>query len=144
MLEFVREVWQSPGRRTMGKYGEVAITATRCFRTLPDLSPVDAWKLAVKISLPNSEAGQNKACPKGAFLGLCEEGIVKGVPIGQYTRSKKNKEYAIAAYHLLTEYQRLAANEEELWQRVTERKGVRQNQQMDVVLSLWKHDRLAR
>jgi hemerythrin superfamily protein len=66
------------------------------------------------------------------------------VPIGQYTRSKKNKEYAIAAYHLLTEYQRLAANEEELWQRVTERKGVRQNQQMDVVLSLWKHDRLAR
>jgi hypothetical protein len=128
----------------MGKYGEAAIIATRHLRTLPSTPPADAWKLAVMSIFPKSTSSQNKACPKSAFLGLCEEGIVQGVPMGRYTRSKKNKEYAIAAYHLLTEDQRFAANEEELWQRVTERKGVRHNQQMDVVLSLWNHGRLAR
>lgn len=34
---------------------------------------------------------QRKGCPKGVYLGLCEEGLVKGIPKGKYTKSKKIK-----------------------------------------------------
>jgi hypothetical protein len=35
--------------------------------------------------------GQIKGCPKNTFLGLCEEGIVKGVNKGNYLIRKKIK-----------------------------------------------------
>jgi len=38
-----------------------------------------------------------KGCPRGAFLELCEAGMIKGIASGKYTRSKRNKEYAIDA-----------------------------------------------
>ena len=34
---------------------------------------------------------------RGAFLGLCEEGLVKGIPAGKYSASKDNKQYAVRA-----------------------------------------------
>ena len=41
---------------------------------------------------------QIKGCPKNAFLGLCEEGLVVDIEKGYYTErstSHKNKDYAI-------------------------------------------------
>jgi hypothetical protein len=46
-------------------------------------------------------SAQKKGCPRGAFLGLCEEGLVKGIPAGNYTTSKDNKAYAVRAAELL-------------------------------------------
>ncbi|WP_420865668.1 DUF6979 family protein [Dickeya oryzae] len=38
-----------------------------------------------------------KSCPLSAFLGLCEDGYIKGIPKGKYTKSYKNKKYAVVA-----------------------------------------------
>jgi ATP dependent DNA ligase C terminal region len=37
---------------------------------------------------PTSPTARRKSCPRGAFLGLCEEGLVKGILPGRYSRLK--------------------------------------------------------
>lgn len=37
------------------------------------------YEKAVEEVFPNSKSSQEKSCPKNAFLGLCEEGLVKGI-----------------------------------------------------------------
>lgn len=43
-------------------------------------NPTEAWKIAVKDF--DSESAKVKSCPKNAFLGLCEAGLVKGIQPG--------------------------------------------------------------
>lgn len=57
---------------------------------------------------------KKKGCPRNAFLGLYEEGLVKGIPSGNYTRSKKNKEYAIKAVKILKGAPELSSNSKTL------------------------------
>lgn len=49
-----------------------------------------------------SKSSIAKGCPKNTFLGLCEEGLVKEKKRkGNYTKSIKNKKYAISAVNIL-------------------------------------------
>jgi len=82
---------------------------------------------------------RDKGCPKGAFLGLCEEGLVRGIPRGLYTQSRKNKEYAVRAVRLLKEGQYAPKDPFVLWSRVMAGDPKNYNQQMDVVLALWEN-----
>jgi len=87
---------------------------------------------------PTSTSARKKGCPRGAFLGLCEDGLVKGIPAGQYTAAKDNKACAVRAAELLSEgTQRLSISE--LWRAVTDDPEKAHNSQMDVVLALWKN-----
>jgi hypothetical protein len=52
---------------------------------------------------PTSATARKKGCPRGAFLGLCEAGLVKGIPAGRYAASKDSKAYAVRAAELLAE-----------------------------------------
>ena len=103
-------------------------------------NPRDAWTLAIS-KFSDSLSVQNKPCPKGAFLGLCQEGLVQGIEPGDYTPSDKNKEYALKAVKKLKELEdsgnHIASDITalELWRKIGETKAY--NQQMDVVLSLW-------
>jgi hypothetical protein len=87
---------------------------------------------------PTSPLARKKGCPRGAFLGLCEEGLVKGIPAGHYGASRDNKAYALRAAELLTagaqNWSRSA-----LWQAVTDDPEKTHNSQMDIVLALWKN-----
>jgi len=66
------------------RYGEAALMAAR--RGPPtDIDPMARWESAMKQLYPTSATAQRKACPRGAFLGLCEEGLVRGIPPGHYT-----------------------------------------------------------
>ena len=85
----------------MSKYGLSATDAANLLKKKCDLSPVDAWNIATKRMFPGKESAQQKGCPRGAFLGLCETGKITGVKPGNYTRSIKNKEYALRALVLL-------------------------------------------
>ena len=77
-----------------GKYGKAAICATELIRTGKCDNPREAWNIAYKEQfLPHQEASIKKGCPKGAYLGLCEEGKIEDVPEGKYTTSEKNKRY---------------------------------------------------
>ncbi len=73
-----------------------------------------------------------------AFLGLCEEGLVKGIPPGDYTESVKNKQYAVDAVRLLRLDPALAGDKMSLWQGVLGKRTIVHNDQMAVVASLWE------
>lgn len=121
----------------MGKYGESAIMAVKRYRDGQAKSLLDAWEQATLHFFSNTLSGQRKSCPKGAFLGLCEEGLVKGIPPGEYTISADNKRYAVDAVALLRRNPSLAQNRAALWRAVMRGKAKERNQQMDVVVSLW-------
>jgi hypothetical protein len=119
------------------RYGEAAIMATRQGPSV-DTNPITRWDNAMEKLYPTSSAARKKGCPRAAFLGLCEEGLVKDIPTGHYTKSKDNKAYAVRAAGLLSEgaqhWSRSA-----LWQAVTKDTLKQENGQMDVVLALWNN-----
>ena len=124
------------------RYGEAALIATRQGSSA-DVNPVARWESAMERLYPTSPAARKKGCPRGAFLGLCEEGLVKGIPAGHYTKSKDNKAYAVRAAALLTEGTQ-SWSRSTLWQAVTNDPEKPHNSQMDIVLALWKNALIVR
>lgn len=122
-----------------GKYGKAAVKATRLQHEGKYNSPKTAWNAAVKEGFPNSKSSQEKGCPKNAYLGLCEDGLVRGIPLGDYTGSELNKMYAVKAVCEIRKDPELQNKPGELWQRVIG-KETRKNSQMDVVIALWKNN----
>jgi hypothetical protein len=92
---------------------------------------------------PSSPTARRKSCPRGAFLGLCEEGLVKGIPPGRYASSKDNKAYAVRAAALLIEGKH-SWSTNSLWCAVTNDPEKTHNSQMDVVMALWKNGLIVR
>jgi Family of unknown function (DUF6979) len=92
---------------------------------------------------PTSLPARTKGGPRGAFLGLCEEGLVKGIPRGHYTNSKDNKAYAVRAAALLAaETQSWSTTA--LWLAVTNDPEKKHHSQMDIVMALWKNGLIVR
>jgi len=118
----------------MSGYGRASLTAVKACQRNPARSPADAWEAAVEKEFA-SPASRDKPCPRGAFLGLCAEGLVSGIPAKSYTDSIQNRRYARNAVKLLREDPELAKNLTQLWCRVSQ-KG--HNHQMDVVVALWR------
>jgi hypothetical protein len=122
----------------MNKYGEAAIKAVELVESGTNMDPRDAWELVGNDIFADCPSCRSKGCPKNAFLGLCEEGLVKGIPKGSYTGSQKNKSYALKAIDVLKENPDLASNPNNLWTEViSEPKS--HNSQMNVVIALWKN-----
>lgn len=120
----------------MSKYGQVAINAAGVARS--GKNPVDAWRRAAQRMFPAQKASREKGCPKCAFLGLAEDGLIKGIAKGSYTKSSDNKQYAVSAVKLIRANQSLINDKGTLWQRVSG--GHKQhNGQLDVVIDLWKN-----
>jgi hypothetical protein len=122
------------------RYGEAALKAAR---DSSGTSPANRWESALETLYPTSPSARNKSCPRGPFLGLCEEGLVKGIPAGNYTASKDNKAYAVQAAALLTEGSRKWSIGE-LWRAVSPDPEKAHNSQVDVVLALWKNGLIVR
>ncbi len=105
------------------------------------ISPEIAWEQAVKIEFPISESLQEKGCPRNTFLGLCKEGFIKGIKIGDYTQSDLNRSYGIAAVQILKTETEKAISASSLWDAVLKALGAdsnkKHNYQMNVVLALW-------
>ena len=122
----------------MSKYGDAAVRAVKFYAGLVD-SPQEAWDRATSDVFGGGSSSQKKGCPRNAFLGLCEEGLVRGFSKGPYTRSRKNKEYALRALALLRNRQNLANDAGELWRGVLNGQEKQHNSQMDVVIALWNN-----
>lgn len=117
------------------RYGEAALMVAR--QAGSNINPEAQWEDAMEKLYPTSPAARKKGSPRGAFLGLCEEGLVKGIPAGNYTNSK-DKEYAVKAAALLTEGTgRWSIGT--LWQAVAKGPEDAHNGQMDIVMALWKN-----
>jgi hypothetical protein len=119
----------------MSKYGDVARKAA--IKARAGVNPIDAWKQSAMEVFPTKKASRNKGCPRCAFLGLAEDGLLKGVPSGSYTDSYDNKRYAVEAVRILRQRPELAENIAELWGRVSEG-NKKHNGQLDVVVALWR------
>ncbi len=119
----------------MGKYGSAAIKAVSYIIKKYTSNPVEAWNNATIEIFGKDTPSQKKSCPKGAFLGLCESGFIKGVKSDKYTNSIENKKYAVEAVKILKNNPQMSKNEPGLWFMVAGNKT--HNQQIDVVIALW-------
>lgn len=116
----------------MTKYTDAAITtAKRCQGSnRPDIKA--EWRKVIK-----ELKAYDEGCPRSAFIGLCEEGMIKGIEAGSYGLRKlnKNKAYAIAAANLV-----LSGHDTDpkaIWQKVT-KTDIRAHDQVGIVIAL--HD----
>jgi hypothetical protein len=118
------------------KFGEAALIAAR-LEVPASVTAAERWDTAVRQVYPEKPYLQKKTAPRAAFLGLCEKGLVKGVPAGEGSGSDKNRAYALAAVELLRAGTHRTVNA--LWAAVTEGDESAHNAQMDIVLALWKN-----
>lgn len=124
--------------KNYNNYREVALRVAKTKE-----KPKDNWLKEVKITFSHSESSQKKSCPKSAFLGLCEAGLVKDIPTKNYTTSVDNKTYAIEAINILKRNLDTSFSPKELWQKVKELLFIDKkdhNSQMHVVLALWENN----
>jgi hypothetical protein len=119
----------------INKYGLTALKSVKNFKGSYSIKEI--WSKSAK-EVFETKSSQEKGCPKGTFLGLCEEGLVKGIPKGNYTKSVKNKEYALKAIEILKQNTQTTFSPKELWEQL-QLGNKRHNSQMDVVLALWEN-----
>jgi len=126
----------------MNKYNQAAIKAVELMHKDLCHSPIEAWKIATAEVFGEGTWGAKKGCPKNAFLGLCEEGYIKGISSGVYNsrRDSKNKRYVVKAASIIKEQPDFLNNKKELWNQVTEGNRISHNYQLDVLEALWKRD----
>jgi hypothetical protein len=118
------------------KFGEAALIAAR-LEVPATVTAAQRWETAVRQLYPEKPYLQKKTAPRGAFLGLCDKGMVKGVAAGEGGGSDKHGVYAVQAVELLRAgtHRTVPA----LWSAVTDGDESAHNAQMDVVLALWKN-----
>jgi hypothetical protein len=119
----------------MNKYGQTALKAVQNYK---DSNSITETYASAAKEIFETKSSQEKGCPKGTFLGLCEEGLVKGIPKGNYTKSVKNKKYALKAVEILKQNTQTTFSPKELWEQL-KLGDKRSNSQMDVVLALWEN-----
>lgn len=127
----------------MGGFGTAALNAHKLATGRQPQDPSDAWDQATTSIWGGGTSSQVKSCPKNAFLGLCEAGKVREIKSGKYTRSRKNKKYAVKAADMLKANSSIVRlGEMGLWRKVMKSLGEAldkvHNQQMDVVLTLFQ------
>jgi hypothetical protein len=123
------------------RYGEAAILAARAEAEYRS-HPADRWMEVIKRLYPTSPTAQRKSGPRHAFLTLCEAGLVKGIPAGQYAAAHRGKTYASRAVSLLEAGTHTTINS--LWVEVNDGESTPHTGQMDVVLALWKNNLIVR
>ena len=74
------------------KYALVALDAVKLYQNDLAGTPVEAWNLATEKYFEPGSSSQKKGCPRNTFLSLCEEGLIEGIPSGDYTRSVKTSD----------------------------------------------------
>jgi hypothetical protein len=132
----------------MGGFGKAAVMAATLVKLVKNsggnLSPVDAWNREIRCKhLGLAPSTQEKPCPRDAFLGLCEDGEVIGVPSGHYinpadiAKFGNNKAYALKAVELLRKDPSKANNKSALWREARGNTSKGHQEQMDVVVALW-------
>jgi hypothetical protein len=129
----------------MNKYGQATLNAIKLIENKQAFTPTDAWSIATIEIFGKGTEAQKKGCPKGAFIGLCEAGLVRGIPQGKYavrSSSQKNKGYAIRSVELLKVNPALVDNKNALWKAVMNGEVKQHNSQMDVVVALWEKGKL--
>lgn len=120
----------------MSKYAQAAVDTVK--RNQKNQSPDMRleWEKTMVEYFPAQEASRKKGCPKNAFLGLCEAGLIVDIPAGDYglKQGNVNKGYAVKATALASNG---VTHKRELWEAVAG-SNKKHNHQIDIVLALMK------
>lgn len=125
----------------MNKYARIAVEAARSLRDGRRPDPVEAWEEAAREVAPQAPTSGSKPCPRTAFLGLCEAGLVLGfAPRGRtFSKGVGNKKKGLVALDLLKADQSLLDRKGDWWRRTAGPKGrPRHEGVLDVVEGLWR------
>ncbi|MGM3225705.1 DUF6979 family protein [Dickeya zeae] len=118
-------------------YGPTAVAVIRKYVNGQELR--ECWAREIAL-LTEYKSAREKPCPRTAFLGLCEDGYVKGIAPKKYLlRKGKNKDYAIAGAKIILNHFEKEYLPKELWVMIKETIPTRPdtyNKQMHVVLAL--------
>lgn len=124
----------------MNKYAKVAIEVAEELQSMEkeeqkkiDLG--DLWKEKCKKN-EFKEASIKKGCPRLAFIGLCENNLIKDIEVKNSNKESLNKNYAIEAVKVLKNDKRNYTSKE-LWEKIGN-KDKKHNSQMNIVLALWE------
>ena len=128
----------------MTKIGRVAVRAQ--ILASGGLHPVEAWigsldEFYVGAQLLNQ---LQHTCPKWAFAGLCDRGVVRGVSAGSCGEAvgKRSAQFALDALEMARRDSALVTDKRELKHRVFGRPGSddyrRPNGEVEVLLGLWE------
>ncbi|MGM3172487.1 DUF6979 family protein [Dickeya lacustris] len=123
----------------MGIYGKTAVAVVSAYDSSNKPDPRECWEYSITL-FTNSRDSQRKGCPKSAFLGLCQDGYVKGIPKGDYLPpDSPNKRYAVVAAECVLKEPSRKYSRAELWRIATKDcpdAAENENGQIDVVLTL--------
>jgi hypothetical protein len=117
------------------RYGEAALLAAKMETFGKSLTARDRWDAAMLQVYPTAEAARKKNAPRGAFIGLCEAGLVRNVKAGHGAEANRNGDRAVEAVRMLRAGE--AKTVTQLWAAVGDQEE--HQSQMDVVLALWKN-----
>lgn len=122
-------------------FSEAALNARNLYVDGQVSTPREAWDCAVNAIFPEKKwYYRTKPCPRSSFLGLCEEGLIKGIPIGDYCNATKNKEYAIMAVNMLKENPKWRKDKKAFWKEIVKKNPISYDYQLDVVIALWNNN----
>lgn len=124
----------------MNKYAKVAIEVAEELQSMKkeeqkkiDLG--DLWKEKCKEN-EFKEASIKKGCPRLAFIGLCENNLIKDIEVKNSNKESLNKNYVVEAVKVLKNDKRNYTSKK-LWEEIGN-KDKKHNSQMDIVLALWE------
>lgn len=124
----------------MNKFAKIAIEIAEELQKMKkekqkETNLVNLWKEKCRKN-ELKEASIKKVCPRLAFIGLCENDLIKGVAVKNNYKESLNKDYAVKAVEILKKEDKQYRTRE-LWEVIgnIEKKH---NGQMDVVLALWE------
>lgn len=127
----------------MNQFGVAAVNAANLIQQTPQLLPEDAWD-QVMAATSLSASTVCKCCPREAFIGLADSGLIYGTTPLRKVAVGWNGIYAIVGVAILRNIQatrtRQKGDADQLWSYVMNAlspKSVDQNNQMEVVLALW-------
>ncbi len=127
-------------KKKVGKFGKIAVVAAELLKSNNSFknNPIKAWDEAnVLVSSFENKKCYNKDCPKNTFIAICNEGLLKNVPSGNYGNPRDNREYALLAVKILSGSN--ITEPKKLWVRILKElaKTKTENGQADLILSLW-------
>lgn len=124
----------------MNKFAKVAIEVAEELQNMEkekqkEINLVDLWKEQCRKN-ELKEASIKKGCPRLAFVGLCENELVKGIRVKNSYKKSLNKNYAVEAVKILRDNKKNYTTRE-LWKEIGN-KDKKHNNQMNVVIVLWE------
>ncbi|MGL4874466.1 MAG: DUF6979 family protein [Cetobacterium sp.] len=125
----------------MNKYAKIAIEVAEELQGMEkekqkEINLGNLWKEKCKEN-EFKEASIKKGCPRLAFVGLCENNLIKDIEVKNSDKESLNKNYAVEAVKVLKNNNNRHYTSKELWEEIGN-KDKKHNSQMNIVLALWE------